>query len=199
MELAGRVKGILFQPKQEWETVSVESSSIADIYRGYVIILAAIGPVASIIGMSIIGVSLPFVGSFRIPITTSIASAVVQYLLTVAGVYVLAIVIDKLAPSFSGQQNMNQAFKLAAYSYTPGWLAGIFALIPVLAVLGIVGLYGLYLLYVGLPILMKSPKEKSMGYTVTIIIAAVIIFAVIGVVSRAFISYPTPGMPMPRI
>jgi hypothetical protein len=123
----------------------------------------------------------------------------VQYLLTVAGVYVLAVVIDKLAPSFSGQQNMNQAFKLAAYSYTPGWLAGIFALIPVLAVLGIVGLYGLYLLYVGLPILMKSPREKSMGYTVTIIIAAVIIFAVIGVLSRAFISYPTPGMPMPRI
>jgi hypothetical protein len=70
MELAGRVKGILFQPKQEWETVSGESSSIVDIYRGYVIILAAIGPVASIIGMSIIGVSLPFVGSFRIPITT---------------------------------------------------------------------------------------------------------------------------------
>jgi hypothetical protein len=55
----------------------------------------------------------------------------------------------------------------------------------------------LYLLFLGLPVLMKSPQEKSLGYTATIIVAAIILFAVIGVISRAFISYPTPGMPMP--
>jgi hypothetical protein len=66
-------------------------------------------------------------------------------------------------------------------------LVGIFALIPVLGILGILGLYGLYLLYVGLPVLMKSPKEKSMGYAVAVIIAAIIIFVVIGAISRVFI------------
>jgi hypothetical protein len=35
---------------------------------------------------------------------------------------------------------------------------------------------------------MKSPKEKSIGYTVSIIIAAIIIFVVIGAISRVFIS-----------
>jgi hypothetical protein len=34
---------------------------------------------------------------------------------------------------------------------------------------------------------MKSPKEKSTGYTIAIIIAAIIIFVVIGAISRAFI------------
>jgi type III secretory pathway component EscS len=62
----------------------------------------------------------------------------------------------------------------------------------------ILGLYGLYLLYLGLPVLMESPQEKSLGYTITVIIAAIVIFMVIGVISRAFISYPTPGMPIPR-
>jgi hypothetical protein len=49
----------------------------------------------------------------------------------------------------------------------------------------------------GLPILMKSPQEKSLGYTVAVIMAAVIIFVIIGIVSRAFITFPTPNIPMP--
>jgi len=197
MNIVERIKGILLKPKDEWQTISGETTPIPELYKSYIVILAAIGPVASIIGMSIIGLSLPYTGTFRIPITTMIASSVVHYVLTLVGVYVLALIIDALAPTFSGRKNINQAFKLAAYSYTPGWLAGIFALIPALAVLGILGLYGLYLLFLGLPVLMKSPQEKSLGYTATIILAAIILFAVIGVVSRAFISYPTPGVPMP--
>jgi uncharacterized protein YqgC (DUF456 family) len=108
--------------------------------------LAAIGPVAFFIGMSIVGVSLPLGGSYRVSISSGIASAVVQYVLTLASVYVLAFVIDALAPTFSGEKDLNQAFKLATYSYTPGWLVGIFSLIPALGVLGILGLYGIYLL-----------------------------------------------------
>ncbi len=194
MNLVERVKGILLNPNQEWQTISGETSSIAEIYKSYIIILAAIGPVASIIGMSIVGISLPFVGSFRIPITTAVASAIVHYVLTLVGVYVLAVIIDALAPTFSGEKNMNQAFKVAAYSSTPGWLVGIFTIIPALSVLGILGLYGLYLLYLGLPVLMKSSKEKSTGYTVAVVVAAIVIFLVIGGISRAFISYPTAGM-----
>lgn len=197
MNLVERVKGILLNPKQEWQTIAGESTTIADLYKNYIIILAAIGPVASIIGMSIVGISLPFVGSFRIPITTAITSAVVQYILTLVGVYVLALIIDALAPTFLGEKNMDQSFKLATYSYTPGWLVGIFALIPVLSVLGILGLYGLYLLYIGLPVLKKSPQEKSLGYTVAVIIAAIVVFVIISIISRAFISYPTPNMSVP--
>jgi len=194
-----RIKGILFHPKEEWQAISGETTTIPELYKTYIVILAAIGPVASIIGMSIVGISLPFVGSFRIPITTSIAYAVVQYILTLVGVYILALIINTLAPTFSGEKNLNQAFKVATYSYTPGWIVGIFTIIPALSILGILGLYGLYLLYLGLPILMKSPQEKSLGYTFAVVIAAITIFVIIGIVSRAFISYPTPGITMPRM
>jgi hypothetical protein len=199
MNLVERVKGILLKPKEEWQTISGETTTIPELYKTYIVILAAIGPVASIIGMSIVGISLPFVGSFRIPITTSIASAVVHYILTLVGVYILALIIDALAPTFSGEKSINQAFKVATYSYTPGWVVGVIAIIPALSILGILGLYGLYLLYLGLPILMKSPKEKSLGYTIAVIIAAIVIFVVISYISRVFISYPTPSMPRPRM
>ena len=64
---------------------------------------------------------------------------------------------------------------------TPGWIAGIFLLIPLLGILTfIIGLYGFYLLWVGLPPLMKSPEEKSVVYTAAIVICAIIISFVIG-------------------
>ncbi len=200
MNPVDRIKGILLKPKEEWQTISGETTTIPELYKGYIIILAAIGPVASIIGMSIVGISLPFAGSFRVPITTSIVYAVAHYVLTLVGVYILALIIDALATTFSGVKNMNQAFKVATYSYTPAWLVGIFIIIPALSVLGILGLYSLYLLYLGLPVLMKSPQKKSLGYTVAIIVASIIIFVVIGIVSRSFISYPTPpNMPVPGV
>jgi Yip1 domain len=113
MNLSERVKGILLKPKQEWQTISGEATTIPELYKTYVVVLAAIGPVATIIGMSIMGI--------RLPITTSIASGIVHYILTLVGVYVLALIIDGLAPRFSGEKNINQAFKVAAYSHTPGW------------------------------------------------------------------------------
>ncbi len=187
MNITDRIKGILLRPKEEWQTIAGETTSIADLYKNYIILLAAIGPVASFIGMSLIGVSLPMGGAYRVSIITGIMSAIIRYILTLASVYILALIIDALAPTFSGEKNFNQALKLATYSYIPGWLVGIFALIPVLGILGILGLYGIYLLYLGLPVLMKSPKEKTTGYTIAIIIAAIVIFVVISAISRVFI------------
>jgi hypothetical protein len=187
MNITERIKGILLKPKEEWQTIAGETTSIAELYRNYIFILAAIGPVASFIGMSLVGVGLPMGGSYRISIMSGILSAIVHYGLTLVSVYVLALIIDVLAPTFSGEKNLGQAFKLAAYSYIPGWLVGVFALIPALGILGILGLYGLYLLYVGLPVLMKCPTEKTTGYTVAVIVAAIIIFVVIGAVSRLFV------------
>jgi hypothetical protein len=188
MNITERIKGIVLRPKEEWQTIAGETTPIAELYKNYIILLAAIGPVASFIGMSLVGVSLPVGGAHRVSITTGMLHAVVQYGLSLVSVYALAFIIDALAPTFSGEKNIDQAFKLATYSYTPGWLVGIFALIPSLGIFGILGLYGLYLLYLGLPVLMKSPNEKSTGYTVAVIIAAIVIFVVIGTISRVFIS-----------
>ena len=196
MNLVERVKGILLQPQKEWEVISGETTNTAELYKDYIILLAAIGPVASIIGMTIFGISMPFIGTYRLPLTSSLSSAVVQYVLNLVGVYILALIIDYLAPQFAGTKDFNQSLKLAAYSYTAGWVTGVFAIIPALSPLMILGLYGLYLIYTGIPILMKSPKEKALGYTVAVVIAAIIIAVVIGFASRFFISSPVSG-PVP--
>ena len=198
MNLTERVKNILVQPAQEWAVVEKEATSVSDLYTSYIVLLVAVGPVASIIGLSLIGISVPFAGTYRVPLMSAIGQAVVTYVLALAGVYVLALVIDALAPSFQGTKSQIQALKVAAYSSTAAWLAGVFNLIPVLAFLQILGLYSLYLLYLGLPVLMKVPQDKALIYTVVVIVAAIVIFGVIGAVGSSFVSYPSPGM-MPRI
>ncbi len=196
MALMDRAKNIVLQPKQEWPVIDAEQTSVGALYTGYIIPLAAIGPVASLIGWSLLGMRVPFVGSIRIPIGVGLRMALVQYAGALVGTFVLALIIDALAPTFGGTKNQVQALKVAAYASTAAWLAGIFGLIPALGILAIVGLYSLYLLYLGLPILMKSPEDKAMGYTVVVIIIAIILAVVISYITRQFYWQPSAmGMP----
>jgi hypothetical protein len=190
MALADRVKNILLSPQKEWEVIDQEPATVGGLYTGYIMPLAAIGPIAQAIGYSVFGLPIPFVGTYRTPIGQAILGAVVSYALMLVGVYVLALIIDALAPTFNGTKSQIQALKVAAYSSTAGWLAGIFSLIPALGILGILGIYSLYLLYLGLPVLMKSPKEKAMGYTAVVILAAIVLFMLIGFVGAMFVRGP---------
>ena len=70
MNLMDRVKRILLSPQTEWTAIDAEPSTPAQLYTGYIIPLAAIGPVAQIIGYSVIGITVPFVGIYRVPIGT---------------------------------------------------------------------------------------------------------------------------------
>ena len=193
MGLVDRVKNILLNPRQEWEVIDGETATVGSLYTGYIIPLAAIGPVCQAIGYSVFGIHLPFVGTWRTPIGSAITSAIVTYILTLVGVYVLGLIIDNLAPTFGGTRSAIQALKVATYSYTAAWVAGFFALIPGLRFLTILGLYSLFLLYLGLPVLMKSPKEKAFAYTAVVIIVAIVISVVIGVVAGRFIASPGMG------
>jgi hypothetical protein len=136
-------------------------------------------------------------GTYRAPIGSAITHAVVTYVLTLAGTYVLALIIDALAPTFNGQRSQIQALKLAAYSFTAGWVAGIFALVPVLGFLAVLGLYSLYLLYLGLPVLMKTPRDKALIYTAVVIIAAIVLWLVVETVAGVFMRVPAMGMTVP--
>ena len=179
--LLQRAKAILLQPREEWSVIEGEASSIASLYKSYIMPLAAIGPVAGFIHAVVFGNSF-FGITHRPSFLSALSTAVVSYIFTLIGVFLMALVIDFLAPRFGGTANRNNAFKLAAYSATAAWVAGAFQLIPGLGMLGILGLYGLYLLFVGIPVMMKAPEDKAVIYTVAIVVIGAIagmIFSVI--------------------
>jgi Yip1-like protein len=196
MNLVERVKRILLSPKTEWEVIDAEQTTTAELYTKYIAPLAAIGPIAQFIGYSVFGIGV-FGTTYRVPIGSGITTAIVTYALTLAGTYILALIIDALAPTFNGQRNQIQALKVAAYSSTASWVAGIFALIPGLRMLGILGLYSVYLLYLGLPVLMKTPRDRALAYTGVVLIAAIVLFMAVGIIANRFLTIPSSGFSVP--
>ena len=199
-----RVKLILTSPNTEWNTIDTEQTSAKELYIGYILILAAITPIAGFLKMSIFGIKIPFMGRYRLGIGASLTNMVLTYAFTLAGVYIMALIVDMLAPSFGGSKNQIQALKTVTYAYTAAWIAGIAQLIPWLGILILLagGLYSIYLLYLGLPVMMKCPKGKSAGYTaVSIVVVVIISFAISAVVGgitgvhmRGAMTSPQTGM-----
>ena len=193
MNLVERVKKLLLTPKQEWAVINGETHTVAGLYTQYVMILAAIPAVCAFIGWSIVGYS--GMGTpYRMPMGPGVASMVLNYLLGLGAVYAIALVIDGLAPNFGGEKNFMQALKVAAFFPTASWISGVFAIIPALTILTIVGgLYSLYLLWAGLEPLMKVPEDKSIAYTVVVMIVAIVLMVVISTLAALVIPARTRG------
>lgn len=183
--LTARVKGILLQPKAEWLVIDREFATTNSLYTRYAMILAAIGPIASLIAM---------VAFQHSSIVSALVLAVLSYVLSLAGVFILGLIINALASSFGGSPNSIQAHKLAVYAYTAAWVAGIANLIPgVGGLIALIGaIYSLVLLFLGLPVLMKVPEDKKVVYYIVILLAGivlgVIMSAIVGAVAVAFVA-----------
>lgn len=181
MNLIERAKNILLTPNKEWDVVNGEQPNTSSIITGYVLPLAGAAAVAAFIGYGLIGFNYGFVK------LKGIDWGLYQGITVLAGallsVFVSAFVIDALAPSFGSEKNLGRSVQLVAYSYTPGWIGGLLAILPSLAIIGsLAGLYGLYLLYLGLPKLKKTPADKHVSYFVVSLLVMIVVFVVIGLI-----------------
>ena len=183
--LIERVKNILLRPKTEWPIIAAEPASVGSIYSTYVLYVAAVPVLCALIGSVVVG--FQFAGlTERVSFFGAIWTAGLQYAFQLGGVYVFALVIDALAPRFEGTSDRVRAFKLAAFSATASWIAGVFALVPALSFLSILGLYSLYLLYTGVPVLMRVPERKALPFTAAIVGIGIVLTIVAGLLLAAF-------------
>ena len=194
MNLVERVQAILLKPKETWPVIAGEGGDVPSIYKNYLVYLAAIPAVATFIGLSLVGAGA-FGISFRVPILTGLVNMVVGFVLSLAMIYVLSLIANALAPTFKGEKNALNAFKLVAYGSTAGLVGGVFNLLPSLSMLGLLAaLYSIYLLYTGIPVLMKAPEDKALGYTAVLIVCGIVAGIIVGAVSAMFTA--GPGMTM---
>jgi hypothetical protein len=191
--LVKRVQDILLRPSPTWEVIDGEPATIGGLYRSWVIPLAAIPAVCGFIGMVVFGVGV-FGYGYKPSILNAAVSSIVSYVMSLVGVFVIALIIDALATSFDGQKNQVQAFKVAAYSWTAAWVAGVFSLIPLLAIIGMLaGLYSFFLLYKGLPVLMKAPPAKALTYTLVVVVLAIVFWIIVGAITAPIQRMGMPG------
>jgi hypothetical protein len=183
--LLSRIKNIVLSPKTEWPVIAPEPTTASQLYVGYVIPLALLAALLGFLRMSVLGVNSAFGNSFRMPISSGLTYTVVMFVSVLFGVLFVGVIINTLAPTFSGTKDQRQALKVAAYSLTPAMLSSVLALSPILATLLqlLAGLYGIYVLNLGLPVLMQSPKEKAFGYTASVVICTILVGIAFGILS----------------
>jgi hypothetical protein len=189
MDVFKRAKGIMLAPETEWPEIEQEPGTPAYLFTNYVVYLAAIPPIAGFVGGSIIGITVPPMGTFRVPLFAGLLGAVIAYVMSFLIVYAVAIIIDQLAPRFGGQKDFANALKLTVYCFTPYWVGGIFGLMAGTRFLAyVIALFGVYLLSIGLPRLMKPPPDRQVAYVVA---AAACTIAIVGVITLIEVAFVT--------
>ena len=177
-----RVKAILVSPRDEWRAIAGEPASAADIWLGYVIPLALIGPAALAIAHVVVGTAFPFVGLVKATLVTGVAVALLTFAFALVQVAVLAWGVNAMAPKFRANPDRLAALKVVAYSMTPVWLVGILYLLPALGFLWVfAALYAFFLAFLGLQALMRCTSQQALAYT----------FATLGIAFALWVSTGT--------
>jgi len=172
MNAVARVKAILIDPAAAWRGFEKDIGDPAYLLGRYVAVLALIPAFSSFVGATLIGVVAPSGTILRTDLIGGLFGAIFSYAASCAIVVLLGLIIDLLAPRFGGRRDFEDAFKLAVYSFTPLWLAGIFLLLPGLRFLLLTGVYGIYLFWLGAPRLAKVPEQQAANFTLVIVICA---------------------------
>jgi len=187
-----RARALLVSPRTEWPVIAAEPATVRDLYREYIMILAAIPPVCQFVKTSILGYAWHGFRIYRLGLGAGLTAAIVDYVMSLVSVYVLAVIIEALAPNFAGEPNRIQALKVAGYSYTASWIAGCAQILPGLyGLVALAGaLYSIYLLYLGFPSTMKVLPERAGGYTAVTVVIALILGWIIAVITGGITGVP---------
>lgn len=158
--LLDRIKRILGEPRNAWMTIAAEPATVQSLYTGWIMILAAIGPLALLAS------------------TGSLQLAIAQYVRSLIMTFVLALVVDTVAPSFGGTKDFVASLKLVAYSYAAAWLAGIFYLLGTLGASIVLAafVYSFYTLFLGAPLLRKAAPDKAVPFTIVVVLCGIVLY-----------------------
>jgi len=184
MNIIERARQIILKPKDEWTVIDQENTSIQELITTYLIPLALIPAVASLIGYG-------FFFKFH-SLSFGIKYGILSLITYVVGAILTAWIIDALAPSFGTVRDLRKSMQLVVYSYTPMMVVSVVMIFPVLSpIVLLAGLYSLYVLYLGFKPLLKTPDDKIMTYFVVSLVVLIVIYFVIStILTRIVVGNP---------
>ena len=192
MNAVARVKAILVDPVAAWRVLEKDIGDPALLLSRYVAVLALIPALSGFVGATLIGVVAPSGAILRADLIDGLLGAAFNYAASCAIVLLLGLIVYLAAPLFGGRRDFEDALKLAVYSFTPLWLAGIFLLLSGLRFLLLTGVYGIYLFWLGAPRLTKVSERQRGNFTALIVICACGLLYAAALTQRVL--FGTPGL-----
>jgi len=158
VETLRRIVYLLFRPRAEWELIAQEKTSVDALLRGYILPLALLAPIATMIGMSLFDRDWDPVHGFLVPSGEIFAASAATFFAIVGSIFALAAIFALIAPMFGSARNFLAALKVATYGAIPVLLAGATLVLPAMAIVGMVGLcHTLFLYWLGVHQVLKVP------------------------------------------
>ena len=173
MNLIERVKNILITPKTDWEVINGETATSQSLLMGYVLPLAIIAAVGSLLkGLLFGGI---------IGMKYFIITAVIAFIASVVAFFITVIIVDMLAPSFASEKDMGKSAQLVAYSGTPSYVGALLSFIPVIGWLIALAAwaYGVYIMYLGIGPLKKTPEDKKVVYMIVAFLIMIVLYFIL--------------------
>ncbi|GAC1626443.1 MAG: hypothetical protein NVS4B5_18110 [Vulcanimicrobiaceae bacterium] len=177
---------LIVRPDRAWDQIATERTSFTRLLLGYVVPLAAVGPIATFGTLRLLGIHIAAHRVFRVAESVAIAGALQSFVAALGGVFLLAALIALLAPAFHARRDFADAFRIAAYAYTPMWIAGVFAgllvpfAVPLVAVAAADALLSLVL---GLIAIGGAPPRRAAIFAAAVVAATVASGFLIGVLA----------------
>jgi hypothetical protein len=165
METLRRIVYLVFRPAAEWDAIAGERTSVDALLRHYILPLALLAPVATVIGMKTFDRAWDPVHGFLVPAEQIIAAGVTTYFATVGSILVLAAIFTLIAPMFGAPRDYLAALKVATYGAIPVLLAGATLFLPVMAIVTMAGLcHTLFLFWIGVRRVLNVPRGDAVEF-----------------------------------
>jgi hypothetical protein len=175
--VALRARTILLDPQRAWPRIVAERAPPDEVYRGYVVVLAAIPAVFGFVKGSLIGYGTLRGVSVRIGIIDGLGSMVLGYALTLIAVEVFARFIAFIAPYFGGRGERAAALRVVGYACTPAFVAGAAVILPGIGPLLYLGgvVYAFYLMFLAATPCLGIPESRGVAFIATAVAAGVLL------------------------
>jgi hypothetical protein len=186
MQTLRRIVSLIFRPTAEWDLIAGEKTTVDSLLRSYILPLALLAPVATVIGMTTFDRAWDPVHGYLVPSDRILATGATTYFATVGSIFALATIFVVIAPMYGGARDYLAALKVATYGAIPVMLAGATLLLPVMAIVTLVGLcHTLVLLWIGVQRVLNVPRGAQVEFVGISLVLLTFVSVLIGAAAGA--------------
>ncbi len=173
--------GFMISPQKQWEEVSQQDQSFKNSF--HVLLLAAFPALAWYFGITVTGWQVADGETVRMTVGSAQLIVALFYLAMVSSICCIGFFVHWMAQSYGADSSLAKGVALVGYCSTPLLIAGgVVGFYPILwldmlIAVAAVG-YALYLLYIGIPIVMRIPKESGFLFASAIMAVCLVILMV---------------------
>lgn len=159
-EIPRRVLRLILTPTEAWDEIASEPVSIDRLIARYIVPLALLAPIASVIGMSTFDAAWDPAHGYLVPHDAIWSAGAATLFASIASIFLLAAIFVLIAPMYGSSRSYPSALSVATYGAVPVLVAGALLVLPVMVMVSVVALcHSLYLYWIGVKRVLAVPEE----------------------------------------